>query len=140
MIRPVRIGLLLASGLLYGGVPGWGGSVSAQEAGLLSSPGDYSFAPPAYRQSGVADVSVGSHNLRSSSIRLDSGLIGNTGVRAFVALGAGQGSDLLRGADGSKIGVVSRGAAVGLEKTFVDGTTVSLESGWQRDSLTLGHR
>jgi hypothetical protein len=57
-----------------------------------------------------------------------------------VALGAGQGPDLLRTANGSKIGVASYGAAVGLEKTFVDGTTVSIESDLLRDSLTSGRR
>ena len=137
MKRAVRIGLTALLGLGCFG-PGCGSAARAQDAGLLSDPGDYSFAPPAYRQGGVADVSVGSHNMRSTSIRMDSGLIGNTGTRAFVALGAGQGPDLLRGQNGSRIGIASHGAAIGLEKVFADGTTVSIEGDWAHDRLTAG--
>ena len=117
----------------------------AQYPGLLADPGDYSFAPPAYRQGGVASASVGSHNMQSGSIRMDSGLIGNTGMRAFVALGGGHGDLPDRvvsgsGDHGGKLGVTSRGAAIGIEKSFADGMQVGLNAEWERDSLSFGRR
>lgn len=132
MIRAVCLGLLLATG------PSDWASAQAAYPGALAEPGNYSFAPPVDKPGGVASASVGSHSTRTSSIELDSGLIGNTGMRAFVALGAGHGADLLR-ADGGKLGVTSRGGAVGVEKTFANGTVFSLRSDWQRDRLNLGH-
>jgi len=132
MIRTVCLGLLLVTGF-----SGWA-SAQVPYPGLLAEPGDYSFAPPADKPGGVASASVGSHNTRTSSIELDSGLIGNTGIRAFVALGAGHGADLSRGADGARVGVTSRGGAVGIQKAFANGTVFSLESSWQRDHLNLG--
>ncbi len=67
---------------------------------------------------------------------MDSGLIGGTGIRAFVALGAGQGPDLPRGPNRSRIGVVSQGAAIGLQKVFADGTIISIEGDWAHDRPT----
>jgi hypothetical protein len=122
------IGLLLALGL----APGQ--PVRAQAAGLLAAPGDYSFAPaPVPGPAGVASVAIGSRHMQSSSIRMDSGLLGGSGTRAFVAMGEGQGPDLQDAA--GKARIVSHGMAVGLEKSFADGARISIEGGWQRDRL-----
>ena len=74
-------------------------------------------------------ASYGSRNTQTSSIQLQSGLLGNTGARAFLALGQAR-TDAVRGGHLS-----SQGGAVGIEKQFLDGTTISLGGGWQRDRL-----
>ncbi len=106
-----------------------------QDLGPLAEPGEYGFGADAARPSGVASVSVGSRNLRTASIALQSGLIGDTGLRAFVALQAGHAPVLscCGRAGGAKLGLVTQGAALGVEKQLPDGTTVSIEGGWQHD-------
>ena len=110
-----------------------------QDLGSLAEPGQYGFGDAA-RPGGAASVSVGSRNLRTAAIELQSGLIGGTGLRAFVALQAGHAPDLscCGRAGGGRLGLVTRGAVLGVEKQFVDGTTVSLEGGWQHDRWSAG--
>ena len=106
--------------------------------GALSSPGNYSLAPADAPPTGEASVAYGSRNMSAASVRMERGLPGLPGVRAFVALGGAQGPDLKGIVPGAKGGVASHGAAVGVEKSFPDGTTISLEGGWQQDRLTFG--
>ena len=133
------IGLLLTFGLACcgtaraQGVPGTG----QPAAGPLAEPGNYSFEPQTTLPSGVASVTYGSRNLSAASIQMDSGLIGNTGTRAFVALGAAHGPDLWRSPDGGRSGVTAQSTAIGLEKVFANGTTVSIGGGWDR--AQIGH-
>jgi hypothetical protein len=133
MIRPLRVGLVLLSALLCYGTA-WARS---QDAGLLAEPGNYSFLPDGSKPSGVARVTYGSRNLSAASIRMDSGLIGNTGMRAFVALEDAHGPDLPH-SPGAKAGVIVHGTAIGLQKVFLDSTTMSLEGDWQHDNLPAG--
>ena len=105
--------------------------------GALSSPGDYSFAPPDARPGGEASLGYGSGNRSAASIRMDTPLTAIPGARAFVALGASQGPDLKGIVPGAKGGVVSHGGALGIEQSFSDGTTISLQGDWQRDRLPL---
>lgn len=107
---------------------------------MLAAPGDYSFAPapPASGPGGVASVTIGSRNTQSTAIRMDSGLLGGTGLRTFFAAGEGKGPDW-QDATG-KARVVSHGAAVGVQKSFADGATISIEGGWQNDRLTASGR
>lgn len=132
MIRPLCIGVLLTLGpaccgaTRAQGVPGNG----LPAAGLLTEPGNYSFEPRTAAPGGVASVTYGSRNLSAASIQMDSGLIGNTGTRAFVALGAVHGPDLWRNADGGRSGVTAQSTTIGLEKVFANGTTVSVGGGW----------
>ena len=153
-IRPIRIHLAGSAVLLMLGLDG--AAALAQDPagiapyrGLLAEPGDYNFAPPALAPSaltppalargGVASATYGSRNLSAASIRMDSGLIGNTGTRAFVALQAAHEPVWLGRPDGSTSAVVSQGAEIGVEKAFADGTEISLEGGWQHDRLQLDH-
>ncbi|TLU72090.1 hypothetical protein [Lichenicoccus roseus] len=103
------------------------------QAALLASPGSYSLAPvlpePGAAPGGIASVGYGTRNTQTSSIQLQSGLLGNTGARAFVALGQAR-TDVDR-----SIRYLSQGGAVGIEKQFPGGTTISLGGGWQRDRL-----
>ena len=115
-----------------------GAPAGARQAALLASPGAYSLAPvqpvpvnPA--PGGNASIGFGSRNTQTSSIELQSGLLGNTGTRAFVALGQAR-TDLPE-RSGSAPRISSRGGAIGIEKQFMDGATISVEGGWQRDRL-----
>ena len=132
IIRSAGIGLLLALGLACGGATRAQG---VSTAGPLAEPGNYSFEPQAAAPGGVASVTYGSRNLSAASIQMESGLIGNTGTRAFIALGAVHAPDLWHGPDGSRIGVTARSTAIGLEKVFTDGTTVSIGGSWDRAQL-----
>ncbi|WP_428377910.1 hypothetical protein [Lichenicoccus sp.] len=105
---------------------------------MLASPGSYSLAPvqpvpasPAL--GGVASVGFGSRNTQTSSIALESGLLGNTGTRAFVALGQARTDLPDRSGGGPRIS--SQGGTVGIEEQFMDGTTIAIGGGWQRDRL-----
>nr|WP_321984639.1 hypothetical protein [uncultured Lichenicoccus sp.] len=82
---------------------------------------------------GVASVGYGSRNTQTSSIELESGLLGNTGTRAFVTLG--QARTDLPDRSGSAPRISSQGGSIGIEKQFLDGTTISVGGGWQRDRL-----
>ncbi len=106
-----------------------------QDLGPLAEPGQYGFGADAARPGGVASLSVGSRNLRTAAIELQSGLIGGTGLSGFVALQAGHGPDLscCGSAGGGRLGLVTQGAALGVRKQLADGTTVSIEGGWQHD-------
>ena len=100
-------------------------------------PGDYSFAPAGAPPSNEASVGYGSRNMSSESLRMDRGLPGIPGARAFIALGNASGPDLKGIVPGARGGVVSHGAAIGVEKSFLDGTTISLQGAWEQDRLHL---
>ncbi len=114
--------------------PAWS-PARARQSGLLASPGSYSFdpAPPPASQAagGVASVGFGSRNTQTSSIALESGLLGNTGTRAFLALGQARTDLADRSGSGPRIS--SQGGSIGIEKQFMDGTTIAIGGGWQRD-------
>ena len=146
-VHPAGIALLLTLGLGHAAARAQEPAEPAPYRGLLAEPGDYSLAPqpsapPASAPGGVASVTYGSRNLAAASIRMDSGLIGNTGTRAFVALQAAHGPDWPGRPDGApnvgRSAVVSHGAELGVEKAFADGTRISLEGGWQQDRLQPG--
>ena len=138
MIRPGCIGLLLTLGLACCGAARAQALAGAMPAaGPLAEPGNYSFEPRTAAPGGVASVTYGSRNLSATSIQMDSGLIGNTGTRAFVALGAAHEPDLWRSPDGGRSGVTMQSTAIGLEKAFANGTTVSIGGGW--DHAQYGH-
>ncbi len=156
MIRPICASLLLMSGLIGTAAQGQDPFRASPAGSALAQPGNYTLAPQTSAPGGmatsapggmatsapggVASVTYGSRNLSAASIEMDSGLIGNTGTRAFVALGAVHGPDLLPRSDGGRTGLVSHGAMVGLEKVFTDGTTVVIGGAWQRDRLQqIGH-
>ena len=113
-------------------------SAQALYPGALSNPGDYSFAPQDARPTGEASLGYGSRNLSSASIRMDTPLASIPGMRAFIALGASQGPDLKGIVPGANGGVVSRGGALGIEQSFLDGTTISLQGGWEQERLGFG--
>ena len=115
-------------------------SQPVQDLGPLAEPGQYGFGVDDARPGGVASLSVGSRNLRTAAIELRSGLMGDTGLRAFVALQAGHVPDLscCGRAGGGGPGLVTQGAVLGVEKRFVDGTTISLEGGWQHERWSPG--
>lgn len=109
------------------------------EASPLSMPGDYSLAPPSLLQGGVVSTSFGSGGMRSTAVRLDSGLVGGN-TRAFVELGTGQGPTW----HGRPIASGSS-AAVGVETALPYGMTLGIVAGYERDRLAgpdsyrLGH-
>lgn len=142
MIDRTRIGALPATaGLVLGMVCGMvfaGQAARAQYANLLSDPGSYGFPGPANQASNSAEVGYGSNAMSSASIRMDSGLLGNTGARGFLQLGAGSSGDL-RTLDGAKARVTGQGVSAGLEKTFGDGMTLSVQGGWERDRFSVNH-
>ena len=109
-----------------------------EDAGPLATPGQYGFGPDDARPGGVASLSVGSRNLRTAAIGMQSGLIGGTGLRAFVTLQAGRAPDLYGGGAVGRLGLVTQGAGLGVEKQFADGTIVSIEGGWQHDRWSTG--
>ncbi len=100
-----------------------------QSTGPLSAPGDYSLVPPALVKGGVVSTSVGSNGLRSTAVRLDSGLLAG-GARAFLLVGAGQG---LRWHE--RPAASGSGVAVGLEAPLPHGTTLSLTASHEQGRL-----
>ncbi len=105
-------------------------SVARANDSPLSTPGDYSLAPPALVQGGVASTSFGSGGLRSSAVRLDSGLIGGN-TRAFVALGAGQGPQVH-----GRPSVSGSSVAAGVSTELPFGSTLSISAGVERDRFS----
>ena len=135
MIRRIGASLLLMSGLTGTAAHGQDPFRAEPAGGALAQPGNYSFAPQTSAPGGVASVTYGSRNLSAASIEMDSGLIGNTGTRAFVALGAAHGPDLWHSSSGGRSGVTAQSTTIGLEKAFANGTTVSIGGGWDRAQL-----
>ena len=105
-------------------------SVARANDSPLSTPGDYSLAPPALVQGGVASTSFGSGGLRSSAVRLDSGLIGGN-TRAFVALGAGQGPQFH-----GRPSISGSSVAAGVATELPFGSTLSISAGVERDRFS----
>ncbi len=134
MIRTVLVAAL-ASALL--GVRALG------QPALLGAPGNYSLAPepPANAlgpASGEASAFVGSHATSGAAIQLQSGLLGDAGLRGFAAFGTATGRDdpVVPGTQAARI--TTRSGAIGVEKSFLDGTTISIAGGWANASLSHG--
>ena len=111
----------------------------AGPAGALAAPGDYSLTPshpgPA---SGETSLFYGSHHVSGASVAVQSGPIGNVGVRGFAAIGTATSDDPWSPA-GSRSRITSRDSEIGLQKSFLDGTTISLAAGWADARLGAGH-
>lgn len=149
--RPVRApaALLLSVAMLPAGPL----CPQSRAQGLLAAPRDYSLAPPPAGDAGgptglapftpspflggagaEATVGAGSGGMRGASIAVHSGVQPGSGLSTYLAAGAGRGPDLPL--PGGKAGITERNVAAGVEKSFGDGTTVSLEAGWQNARLS----
>lgn len=121
--------------------------------GLLAAPRDYSLSPPAAgmaagpaglaplapspfldQAGGEASVGAGTGGMREAGLAFHSGVQPGSGLSTFVAAGAGRGPDLRL--PGGRSGLSTRDVTAGVQKSFGDGTTVSLEAGWQNARLS----
>ncbi len=126
---------LLAAGGVRAQAPG-GAAVPSLAAPTFAAPGDYSFAPVSQAApAGEASLSFGSRNTRGASIAMESGLLGDAGLRGFASLGAASGDAFGTAPGGSRVRVTTGAGEIGLQKDFGDGTVISLAGGWGRSSV-----
>lgn len=128
-IHPRRLAVLVMLAPVVAGA-GTAGAAGLGDGSLLSAPADYSLAPPALVQGGVIGTSIGSGGMRSTALRLDSGLLGGS-TRAFLLLGTGQGP---RWRDAQRVS--GSNVAVGVQTDLPHGTILSLSAGYERERLT----
>lgn len=122
-------------------------STPAQVQSLLSDPGNYSLdtpsstspdarllpgASPPLVAGGYVSQSFGSGGLRSSTVQLNSGLLGGS-TRAFLQLGTGQGPQF----HGRPV-VQGSSVALGVESEIARGVTVGFGVGYERDRFGYG--
>ena len=139
-MRPPALPRLVLATVVGAATP----AVAVTSDGLLGTPLDPSLSPPAVPAArpgtpplveggviagGEIGTAFGSDGVRSSAVRIDSGLIGNT-TRAFVELGASRGP---RWHD--RPTVSGQSAALGVETTLPHGFTVELDAGAAHDRL-----
>ena len=128
-IHPRRLAVLVVLAPVVADV-GTARATGLGDGSLLSAPADYSLAPPALVQGGVIGTSIGSGGMRSTAVRLDTGLLGG-GSRAFLLLGTGQGP---RWRDDQRLSGSNVG--VGVQTDLPYGTSLSLSAGYEREHLT----
>lgn len=133
MIRIALAAAALWSGLLMA-------AARAQQPGSLASPGDYSFAPAsAGPPTGEASLSYGSRSTKAASIQMGSGLLGDAGLRGFASLSAASAEAAPVGPSEARARASAEAGEIGLQKSFGDGTVISLAGGWGRTSVPAGH-
>ena len=102
----------------------------------LDAPGNYSLAPEPGpgAPSGAASITYGSRNFTAASLGMRSGPIGDTGIHGFVGMGTASGEAFPLQAGSPKARITEQGGTLGLEKSFADGTTISVGGSWAHTS------
>ncbi|WP_428394733.1 hypothetical protein [Lichenicoccus sp.] len=126
MIRGATLAPLLV-GTLLAPLP------AAAQISALNAPGTYSLAP-----SGEASLTYGSRNFSAASLAMRSGPIGDTGVHGFVGLSTASGEGLPAQVGTPKARITEQDGTLGLQKSFADGTTISVSGGWSHASGPVG--
>ena len=109
---------------------------AAAQISALDAPGNYSLAPePGFGvPSGEASLTYGSRDFTAASLGVRSGPIGDTGLHGFVGFGTASAAALPAQAGVPKARITEQSGTLGLQRSFADGTTIAVSSGWSHAS------